>query len=555
MSATRSDVAILGGGLAGLTLAIQLRRQLPGVSVTVLERRAHPVPEAAFKVGESTVEIGAHYLAEVLGLREHLEVEQIRKFGFRFFFSEGSGAIDRCTELGVSRLLPTPSWQLDRGRFENFLGEHARGLGIDFRDGAAVRGIELAEGDGDHAVRFEQGGEAGALQARWVVDASGRAGLLKRKLGLAQDNDHDANAVWWRVDGCVDPHAWSEDPAWLSRCTPPERWRSTNHLCGPGYWVWLIPLASGAHSIGIVCDPKLHPLETMDAHHKAMAWLRTHQPQLAAALDDPRHALQDFRFLRGFSYGCRQVFSARRWALTGESGVFLDPFYSPGTDFIGIANTYVCDLVARERAGKPIASHVEIYQQLFFSFYENTLSLYQDQYPLFGDAQVMPVKVIWDYTFYWSLLAPLFFAGKLTDVALLGRLRPLFDHASALNRAMQPLLRDWGERNRAAGLGAGAGEAAIHDRRMLDQYRIDWFHEMNRALDDRLDDAALVARLIGNVARMDWLSREILARVRVAYPDVDDHGLAALHAGDAWQHPSLPAQWYAGASEAEAALA
>jgi hypothetical protein len=116
---------------------------------------------------------------------------------------------------------------------------------------------------------------------------------------------------------------------------------------------------------------------------------------------------------------------------------------------------------------------------------------------------------------------------------------------------MQPLLRDWGARNRAAGL----GEAAIHDGRMLDQYRIDWFHEMNRALDDRLDDAALVARLIGNVARMDWLSREILARVRVAYPDVDDHGLAALHAGDAWQHPSLPAQWYAGASEAEAALA
>jgi hypothetical protein len=289
----------------------------------------------------------------------------------------------------------------------------------------------------------------------------------------------------------------------------------------------------------------------MDTHDKAMAWLRTHQPQLAAALDDPRHSLQDFRFLRGFSYGCRQVFSARRWALTGESGVFLDPFYSPGTDFIGIANTYVCDLVARERAGKSIASHAEVYQQLFFSFYENTLSLYQDQYPLFGDTQVMPVKVIWDYTFYWSLLAPLFFAGKLTDVALLGRLRPQFDHASALNRAMQPLLRGWGERNRAAGL----GDAAIHDGRMLDQYRIDWFHEMNRALDDRLDDAALVARLAGNVARMDGLAREILARARIACPDVDDHGLAALYADDAWQHPSLSAQWYAGTPEAEAALA
>ena len=40
-----------------------------------------------------------------------------------------------------------------------------------------------------------------ALDARWVVDASGRAGLLKRKLGLAEANGHDANAVWLRIDG------------------------------------------------------------------------------------------------------------------------------------------------------------------------------------------------------------------------------------------------------------------------------------------------------------------------------------------------------------------
>jgi flavin-dependent dehydrogenase len=535
MSPSDPDVVILGGGLAGLTLALQLKQREPALAVTVLERRAHPVREAAFKVGESTVEIGAHYFADVLGLREHLDREQIRKFGFRFFFSDGQGAIEPCTELGVSRLLPTPSWQLDRGRFENMLGDRARALGVDFLDGATVRGIELGQGDAAHAVTFEHAGATHTRSARWVIDASGRAGLLKRKLDLAESNAHDVNAVWWRVEGIVDPHAWSDDAAWRGRCTPPDRWRSTNHLCGPGYWVWLIPLASGAHSIGIVADPALHPLDTLDTHAKAMAWLRVHQPLLARTLDDPKHALQDFQFLRHFSHGCKQVFSARRWALTGDAGLFLDPFYSPGSDFIAIANGYVTDLVARDRAGEAITAYAAIYEQLYRSFYENTLTLYQGQYPLFGDAQVMPVKVIWDYTFYWALLAPLFYAGKLTDLGMLGRLRAQFADAAALNRAMQALLRDWGARNSAP---------LATEGRLLDQHGIDWFHEMNRALGDELDDAALFARLCANVGRMRWLAAEILARGRDAHPALPDHGLAAMLVREAVP-ASLSADWYA----------
>jgi flavin-dependent dehydrogenase len=532
-----TDVAILGGGLAGLTLAIQLRRRNPHIAVTVIERRAHPVREAAFKVGESTVEIGAHYFSSVLGLREHLDAEQIRKFGFRFFFSEGCDDIGRCTELGVSQLLPTPSWQLDRGRFENFLGAHARELGVDFRDAAVVRGVEL-DALGGHDVRFEHGGAGHALRARWVVDASGRAGLLKRKLGLAEPNAHDVNAVWWRVDGFVDPNDWSDDPQWLGRCDPPDRWRSTNHMCGPGYWFWLIPLASGAHSLGIVCDAAMHPLEGMNTHDKAMAWLREHQPQVARSLEAPGHRLQDFMFLRDFSYGCKQVFSADRWALTGEAGVFLDPFYSPGSDFIAISNGYICDLVEKDFAGKSFASYALVYEQLFRSFYENTLTLYQDQYRLFGDAQVMPVKVIWDYTFYWSMLAPLYFADRLTDVALLGRLRPQFAHAATLNLALQALLRDWGERN--------TSPLAL-DGRMLDQFEIDWFREMNRALNDSLDDAAIHARMLDNVARMRWLAAEILARARRVHPGIDDRGLDLLLA-DEEGRVSLEAIWYADAA-------
>ena len=539
MNATATDVVILGGGLAGLSLAIQLKQREPAIGVTVLERRAHPVREAAFKVGESTVEIGAHYFSDVLGFREHLENEQIRKFGFRFFFSEGRNDIDRCTELGVSELLPAPSWQLDRGRFENFLGEQARALGVDFRDGAVVRGIELDEKDQPHAVTFDHAGAQAVLSARWVVDAAGRAGLIKRKRGLEQSNDHDANAVWWRVDGFVDPNQWSDDPQWLARCAPPDRWRSTNHMCGPGYWFWLIPLASGAHSLGIVCDAKMHPLDTMNTFDKAMAWLHEHQPQVARSLEKPEHKLQDFLFLRHFSYGCKQVFSGDRWALTGEAGLFLDPFYSPGSDFIAMSNTFICDLIRKDRAGQSFAPYAEIYQQMYFSFYENTLTLYQDQYPLFGDAQVMPVKVIWDYTYYWALLAPLFFGRRLTEIALIGKLRPQFLRGRQLNLSMQALLREWGRRNSAP---------LRPDDRFLNQYEVDWFHEMNRALLDELDDAAFMQRIGDNVARMEWLAREILGRARAEHGQIDGYGLDELLAGSESAEISLASFWYADAA-------
>src|SRR6185312_7226749 len=140
------DVVILGGGLAGLTLALQLHDRLPALNIVVLERPTHPLPLAAHKVGESTVDIGAHYLGETLGLRDYLPREHILKFGLRYFFTHGSSAIDAVAELGVSEVFPAPSYQLDRGILENFLGQEVVRRGIDFRQGSRVRGFDLGKG-------------------------------------------------------------------------------------------------------------------------------------------------------------------------------------------------------------------------------------------------------------------------------------------------------------------------------------------------------------------------------------------------------------------------
>ena len=499
MNETTLDVVILGGGLAGLCLALQLEERFPDLSIRVLERRAHPLPEATHKVGESTVEISAHYLSHTLGLRAHLEGRHIRKFGFRFFFSDGRSDIENVTELGVRTVLPTPTWQIDRGIFETFLGEEARRRGVDFSDDAIVRGIDLAAGGAHHTVRFCVANEEQTLHARWLVDASGRAGLLKRKLGLEVSNGHDANAVWFRINDRLTIDRWCTDAEWQSRCVPAERWRSTNHLVGPGYWVWLIPLSSGAHSIGIVADAAMHALESMNTFDKALEWLAKHQPAVARECAERRHKVMDFQFLRNYSHGCRQVFSGDRWALTGDAGVFLDPFYSPGGDFIAIANTYICELIARDQAGQPIGPYARLYEKLFMSFSENTLTLFKGQYPVFGSADVLSTKVVWDYTYYWGVLCQLVFQQRLTDLALFGEMHAQLECAQDLNLRMQLFFRNWGS--------ATPGRSK---RKMLDQSTLPWFVELNRGLHDTLDDAQLRERLRENVALLQALAATII---------------------------------------------
>lgn len=445
----RYDVAILGGGVAGLTLALQLKRTRPGTSILVAEKNQHPVPEAAHKVGESTVEVGGHYLRDVLGLEDHLNEQQLDKFGLRVFCSSGDNSdITRRPELGARRWASKSvgTYQLDRGRLENALGRQlaaSEADGISFRDGCQVEEITLQPGEEYHRLLLSDGGRAEEAEARWIVDASGRRALLKRQLGLGKKVDHEANGVWFRVKERIDIGEWSDDPEWLSKVPEGPRGLSTNHLMGPGYWVWLIPLASGSTSIGIVTDAHAHRFEDMNRIDRAMDWLRTHEPQCARMVEPHLDKVQDFRVMRNYSYGCEQVFSADRWCLAGESGIFLDPFYSPGLDLVAIGNSLITDLVTRALDGEDIEERAAIHNQIVLLLFDGWLKIYEQQYGLMGSARVMLTKVVWDTAAYWAIPGLMFFHDKWPEVSDYPSLIFTLARFSDISTRIQQFFREW----------------------------------------------------------------------------------------------------------------
>lgn len=443
------DVVILGGGLAGLTLSLQLKNAKPGLSILVLERREAEAAVAAHKVGESTVELGTHYLREVLNLKDYLEEHELPKHGLRFFFrSHTKDDIASRVELGPRLRLPVPSHQLDRGTVENYMMRLTREKGTDLVLGAKVSNVDL-DRDAGHRVSYIRNGEEITVRCRWVADASGRSSILKRKLQFQKPMEHHTNAVWWRLKGVIDIDTWTNNKEWRSYLEPGLRYLSTVHFMDTGYWLWVIPLGSKNTSIGIVADPAVHPFETFNTYEKAVEWMKKNEPLPYKMLEPLGHGdgLLDFKILKHYAHHTERIYSADRWATTGESGPFLDPLYSPGTDFIALNNSWLSDLILRDMDGEDISGRATIYEKSHLALVDSWIPVYQNKYLLMGNTQIMVIKIFWDWATYWAIPSHLFANKAFTNLRILKELFVAPDSLGRkfgrLNKIMQDLFLEW----------------------------------------------------------------------------------------------------------------
>lgn len=518
------DVVILGGGLAGLTLSLQLKKAKPDISILILERRATEAPLAAHKVGESTVELASHYLREVLELKDYLEEHELPKHGLRFFFrSNNKEDIASRVELGPRLRLPVPSHQLDRGTLENYMAKLTMEKGTEHILGAKVSDVELVNGQwsiaNSHKVTYEKEGVKHTVSCRWVADASGRASILKRKLQFQKPMEHHINTAWWRLKGVIDIDEWTENKEWKNKLEPRLRYLSTVHFLDKGYWLWVIPLGTKNTSIGIVADPDIHPFDTYNTYEKAVEWMRVNEP-LAYKMLEPLgkgDGLMDFRILKHFAHHTRRIYSSERWAVTGESGAFLDPFYSPGSDFISLNNTWLSDLILRDLAGEDIALRAQVYEQAHLAWVDSFLPIYQEKYKLMGSSQIMVMKIFWDWAVYWSIPCVLFVNSAFTDLKLLRDLfatqNGLGKKFAALHKRMQDFFLEW-----------LPYENRIFENRYIDPFDLALLREFQSHITEQYKPDDLLQHIAINLGKLEQMAaamfRLVSAQVKGTSPDM-----------------------------------
>ncbi len=402
------DAVIIGGAFSGAATALVLKRKHPAARVLIVEK----AEEFDRKVGESTTELSSCYMTRILGLSNYLGHHHLAKQGLRMWFANRPDQpFDDCVEVGARYQARLPTFQVDRSTLDAHMLELAVQTGCDLQRPAKVLRFALNGADGQTITLATGHGEQ-TLTARWIIDASGRAALLSRKLGHFRPNtDHPINAVWARFRGVKDwdSYEWRERfPDYANACRTSRNW-ATNHLMGRGWWCWIIPLRGGDVSAGIVYDSRIFQFPAgANLGERLRAHLLSH-PVGREIFSEAELIEHDTHAFSALPYSSAKVCD-EGWAAVGDAAGFIDPLYSPGLDFCSYTTYYVADLVARSLAGEDVTPAISYYNEQYPITYRLWFeTLYKDKYFYIGDAELMSAALLLDVGSYFvGLVTPVY---------------------------------------------------------------------------------------------------------------------------------------------------
>ncbi len=342
-----SKILVIGAGPAGTSAAIFLRQK--GLDVVLLDRQKKYALQNQLHIGES-LPPDAKDLLEQLGVwDEYQNGPHLECYGNKSYWHSDQAYYHDFMQYPVGH-----GWHIDRTAFEAMLCSKAEQVGATLLE--EITGLSAKWQHGQWHVNFkDKNGQDDALQASFIIDATGRSSWFARRQGVQRliEDQQLALTVFFKNNTAF------EDTTSLVETTPHGWWYSAKI---PGERV----------AMAFFCKPDKVQRELW-SREEAFSQLLAEAPHTRKRFADGNFELiSEPRFVSAESGILEQLYG-EGWLAVGDAAMVYDPIASHGIVMGMVSARDAAEAVAQYQKG--VANALQAYAAVLWVAYQRYVAV------------------------------------------------------------------------------------------------------------------------------------------------------------------------------------